>query len=184
MHGDVVPPLVLTPLRAAEKPPLNVFWAGFAFAPGVDIVRFGSGGRNGKVSKKELGWDPSIAAKEHAWFLPQVGEWMPPMSLGNFACPVRAVLGLPATRPFPAIALRWSTILRSVHILELGPAPGSVYLCDPRFRVDAVGRENTSELMLEGRSRWGHVARHLESPPSALGLRRAGPLAANGASPC
>jgi len=36
--------------------------------------------RIGRSAQSELSWDPSIAVTDGAWYLPQVGEWMPPMT--------------------------------------------------------------------------------------------------------
>jgi len=41
----------------------------------------------GKVSQKEQEWDPACAAKDAAWFLPEPGEWMPPVVYEEMGLP-------------------------------------------------------------------------------------------------
>lgn len=43
--------------------------------------------RLGKVSTQELEWDPMLAVTGNVWFLPKVGEWIPPMSPDEMGLP-------------------------------------------------------------------------------------------------
>lgn len=66
--------------RKALADHASQFWAGKEEAVqwALTVV---DGVRNGKVSQEELKWDPRISGKELAWFLPKLGEWLPPMTL-------------------------------------------------------------------------------------------------------